>query len=165
MQTSATYYTKTQRTTRTRIVSHRSDDDHPSNLPHPNSAVSSAATSKETQLVLDALEMTSWQRDRDQHPDPRGELVHHSDGRCQQAPLFERGITVSYETVRAWCATFGPAYAEQLRRRQYRPGDKWHLDEVFIKVNVMRCLWRAVDQDGHVLDILVTSKRDARAVG
>ncbi|MEW2491791.1 IS6 family transposase, partial [Streptomyces sp. NPDC048411] len=49
--------------------------------------------------------------------------------------LLERCITVSYETVRAWCATFGPAYATQLRRRQPRPGGKWHLDEVFIKVN------------------------------
>ncbi|MFI1294476.1 IS6 family transposase [Streptomyces sp. NPDC020792] len=78
--------------------------------------------------------------------------------------LFERGITVSYESVRAWCAAFGPAYARQLRRRQARPGDKWHMDEVFIKVNgQMRYLWRAVDQDGNVLDILVTNKRDAAA--
>ncbi|MEY9997286.1 putative transposase [Streptomyces sp. V4I8] len=78
--------------------------------------------------------------------------------------LFERGITVSYESVRAWCAGFGPAYARQLRRRQARPGDKWHMDEVFIKVNgQMRYLWRAVDQDGNVLDILVTNKRDAVA--
>ncbi|MEV0375804.1 IS6 family transposase [Streptomyces sp. NPDC050636] len=78
--------------------------------------------------------------------------------------LFERGITVTYETVRAWCATFGPAYAKQLRRRQPRPGDKWHLDEVFLKVNGrMRYLWRAVDQDGNVLDILVQDKRDAAA--
>ncbi|MGW2770242.1 IS6 family transposase [Streptomyces sp. NPDC001275] len=78
--------------------------------------------------------------------------------------LFERGITVSYETVRAWCATFGPAYAGQLRRRQPRPGDRWHLDEVFIKVNGrMRYLWRAVDQDGNVLDILVQERRDTAA--
>ncbi|MFD4763755.1 IS6 family transposase [Streptomyces sp. NPDC058439] len=78
--------------------------------------------------------------------------------------LFERGITVSYETVRAWCATFGPAYARNLRRRRPRPGDKWHMDEVFIKVNgKRRYLWRAVDQDGNVLDILVHSKRDGRA--
>ncbi|MEV2249339.1 IS6 family transposase [Streptomyces sp. NPDC050147] len=78
--------------------------------------------------------------------------------------LFERGIVVSYETVRAWCATFGPAYADQLRRCRPRPGDKWHLDEVFIKVNGrMRYLWRAVDQDGNVLDILVTNKRDTAA--
>ncbi|MEU0837451.1 IS6 family transposase [Streptomyces sp. NPDC005969] len=78
--------------------------------------------------------------------------------------LFERGITVSYETVRAWCAAFGLAYARNLRRRRPGPGDKWHMDEVFIKVNgKRRYLWRAVDQDGNVLDILVQSKRDGRA--
>jgi putative transposase len=78
--------------------------------------------------------------------------------------LFERGITVSYESIRAWCATLGPLYARQLRRRQPRPGDKWHLDEVFIKVNgTMRYLWRAVDQDGNVLDILVQERRDTAA--
>jgi putative transposase len=78
--------------------------------------------------------------------------------------LFERGITVTYESIRAWCATFGSAYARQLRRREPRPGDKWYMDEVFIKVNgQMRYLWRAVDQDGRVLDILVQNKRDARA--
>ncbi|WP_319754879.1 hypothetical protein [Streptomyces sp. AK02-04a] len=49
--------------------------------------------------------------------------------------LFERDITVTYESIRAWCATSGPAYARQLRRRQPRPGDKWYMDEVFIKVN------------------------------
>lgn len=78
--------------------------------------------------------------------------------------LFERGITVSYETVRAWSERFGPEYAAQLRRQQPKPGDKWHLDEVFIKVNGrMRYLWRAVDQDGNVLDILVTDPRDTAA--
>ncbi|SPF04031.1 hypothetical protein SMA5143A_4828 [Streptomyces sp. MA5143a] len=64
------------------------------------------------------------------------------------------GIVVSYETVRRWCAKFGQRYAGALRRRQPRPGDKWHLDEVFIKINgEQRYLWRAVDQDGNVLDI------------
>jgi putative transposase len=78
--------------------------------------------------------------------------------------LFERGIKVSYEAVRLWCERFGPAYAARLRRRQPRPGDRWHLDEVFIKVNgKMRYLWRAVDQDGNVLDILVTDTRDTKA--
>ncbi|MFG3399479.1 IS6 family transposase [Streptomyces parvus] len=78
--------------------------------------------------------------------------------------LLERGITVSYETVRQWCAKFGQMYADGLRRRRPRPGDKWHLDEVFIKINgKIHYLWRAVDQDGQVLDILVTAKRDARA--
>ncbi|MEY9997660.1 putative transposase [Streptomyces sp. V4I8] len=78
--------------------------------------------------------------------------------------LFERGVQVSYEAIRLWCERFGPAYAAGLRRRQPRPGDRWHLDEVFIKVNGrLRYLWRAVDQDGNVLDILVTNTRDAKA--
>ena len=78
--------------------------------------------------------------------------------------LFARGIVVSYETVRQWTMKFGPEYAARLRRRQPRPGDKWHLDEVFIKINGERqYLWRAVDQDGAVLDILVQSRRDTAA--
>ncbi|MFJ1618651.1 IS6 family transposase [Streptomyces sp. NPDC088251] len=78
--------------------------------------------------------------------------------------MFERGVIVSYETVRRWCAKFGQAYAGALRRRQPRPGDKWHLDEVFIKINGERkYLWRAVDADGTVLDILVQSRRNKDA--
>ncbi|WP_215453007.1 IS6 family transposase [Streptomyces sp. ATCC 21386] len=78
--------------------------------------------------------------------------------------MLERGIVVSYETVRRWCAKFGQAYAGALRRRQPRPGDKWHLDEVFIKINgEQKYLWRAVDQDGNVLDILVQKRRDKAA--
>jgi putative transposase len=78
--------------------------------------------------------------------------------------MLERGIVVSYETVRRWCAKFGQRYAGALRRRQLRPGDKWHLDEVFIKINgEQRYLWRAVDQDGNVLDILVQNRRDKAA--
>ncbi|MEH0630594.1 IS6 family transposase [Streptomyces stelliscabiei] len=78
--------------------------------------------------------------------------------------MLERGVTVSYETVRRWCAKFGQTYAGALRRRQPRPGDKWHLDEVFIKINgEQKYLWRAVDQDGNVLDILVQDRRDKAA--
>jgi putative transposase len=78
--------------------------------------------------------------------------------------MLARGVVVSYETIRAWCAKFGQTYANGLRRRRPRPGDKWHLDEVFITLNGKRqYLWRAVDQDGNVLDILVTSRRDAQA--
>ncbi|MCH0567567.1 MULTISPECIES: IS6 family transposase [unclassified Streptomyces] len=78
--------------------------------------------------------------------------------------LLARGITVSHEAIRQWCEKFGPQYAAGLRRRRPQAGDKWHLDEVFIKVNgVRQYLWRAVDQDGHVLDILVQSKRDGKA--
>ena len=72
---------------------------------------------------------------------------------------------VSYETIRAWCERFGQEYANQLRRRGPRPGDKWHLDEVFVQINgAQRYLWRAVDQHGNVLDILVQSRRNAEAV-
>jgi len=78
--------------------------------------------------------------------------------------LAERGVIVSYESVRRWCLKFGSAFADNLRRRRPRPGDKWHLDEVFIRVQgELRYLWRAVDQNGVVLDILVQSRRDGAA--
>lgn len=78
--------------------------------------------------------------------------------------MLKRGFVVSHETVRQWCAKFGQTYANGLRRRRARPGDKWHLDEVFIKINgALHYLWRAVDQHGEVLDILVQSRRNARA--
>ena len=78
--------------------------------------------------------------------------------------LAQRGITVSYEAIRLWCLTFGSAYARRLTRRQGRLGDTWHVDEVFVTIQGQRrSLWRAVDQDGDVLDILVQSRRDCRA--
>jgi putative transposase len=78
--------------------------------------------------------------------------------------LFARGIIVTYEAIRKWCLKFGQAYANQLRCRRPRPGDKWHLDEVFLTIHGARhYLWRAVDQDGHVLDILVQSCRNKQA--
>ncbi len=78
--------------------------------------------------------------------------------------LAERGIVLTYETVRQWCQKFGQAYANELRRRRPRPGDKWHLDEVFLQINgVQHYLWRAVDQEGNVLDILGQSRRDKAA--
>ena len=70
--------------------------------------------------------------------------------------MVVRGVIVTYETIRQWCVKFGPVYAAGLRRRQPRPGDKWHLDEVFLTITGRRqYLWRAVDRDGNVLDILV----------
>ncbi len=79
-------------------------------------------------------------------------------------PLAERGVIVTYETIRQWSRKFGQAYANRLRRRRPHPGDKWHLDEVFIRSNgATHSLWRAVDQDGMVLDILVQPRRDAAA--
>ena len=78
--------------------------------------------------------------------------------------VLERGVAVSDETIRGWCAKFGQAYASGLRRRRPRPGDKWHCDEVFIGINgTQHELWRAVDQHGNVLDILVQSRRHAVA--
>jgi putative transposase len=77
--------------------------------------------------------------------------------------LAMRGVSLSYETVREWCFKFGQTYANRLRQSP-RPGDRWHLDEVFIRINGrVHYLWRAVDQDGEVLDILVQSRRDKRA--
>jgi putative transposase len=75
--------------------------------------------------------------------------------------LFVRGITVTYEAIRKWCRKFGQQYDKQLRRRRPRPVDEWHLDEVFLTINGVRHYrWRAVDQDGNVLDILVQRRRD-----
>jgi len=75
-----------------------------------------------------------------------------------------RGITLTYETIRTWCLKFGQTYANNLRRRRPRPGDRWHLDEVFTTINGrIHYLWRAVDQEGDVLDILVQSRRNKKA--
>ena len=78
--------------------------------------------------------------------------------------LAERGVVVSYESIRRWRPKFGSTFADNLRRRRPRPGDKWHLDEVFIRIQgELRYLWRAVDQGGVVLDILVQTRRDGTA--
>jgi len=87
--------------------------------------------------------------------------LRYRDG---EALLFERGITVSHEAVRQWCRKCGQDDAYQLRHRRPRPGDKWHLDEVFLTINGKRhYLWRAVDQEDNVLDILVQSRRNKQA--
>src|SRR2546426_3250485 len=78
--------------------------------------------------------------------------------------LLERGVVETYEAIRKWCGKFGQPYATQLRRRRPRPGDKWHLNEVFLTIKGQHhYLWRAVDQDGQVLDILVQRRRDKQA--
>jgi len=78
--------------------------------------------------------------------------------------LAERGITVSYESIRQWCNRFGPEYARTLKKRQGRYGDTWYLDEVFIKIRgELHYLWRAVDQDGDTIDILVQKRRNKAA--
>jgi putative transposase len=78
--------------------------------------------------------------------------------------LAERQVIVTYETIRQWSRTFGAEYARKLKRREGRLGDTWYLDEVFVTIQGQRqYLWRAVDQDGNVIDILVQSRRNRRA--
>src|ERR1700733_2775646 len=78
--------------------------------------------------------------------------------------LAERGVAVTHESIRHWCRKFGADFARRLRRRRPQPGDTWHLDEVFIRIRgVLHYLWRAVDQHGVVLDILVQERRNGAA--
>jgi putative transposase len=78
--------------------------------------------------------------------------------------LAERGVAVSYETVRRWVNHFGTMIAADLRKRRVKPHTTWHLDEVYLKIDGrMVYLWRAVDAEGEVLDVLVQSKRNKRA--
>src|SRR6202040_4189926 len=78
--------------------------------------------------------------------------------------LAERGLDVSYETVRRWVLKFGPLLARRLRQRRPRPGDRWHLDEMVVRIAGRRMyLWRAVDQEGEILDLLVQPRRNKRA--
>jgi len=78
--------------------------------------------------------------------------------------LAERGIVVSYESIGHWCNRFGPEYAHKLKKRQGRLGDTRYLDEVFIKIRgELHCLWRALDQDGDTIDILVQKRRNKAA--
>jgi len=115
-------------------------------------------------------EMTSAPSDKRQRFPPA--IIGHAvwlyfrfalSSRDVEESLAERGVIVTDETIRQWGQKFGQAYANALRRRP-RPGDKWHLDEGFIQINGRQhSLWRAVDQDGHGLDILVQARRDKRA--
>jgi putative transposase len=84
--------------------------------------------------------------------------------RMVEEMLAARGILVSHETVRQWALKFGQGFANWIRRRLPTPGDKWHLDEVVISIAGQKhWLWRAIDQHGTVLDILVQSRRNAKA--
>ena len=101
------------------------------------------------------------------------EVIHHATWlyhlfglslRDVKLILAEQGVVVSYESVRRWCLRFGAEFAARLRKRRPKPGDTWHLDEVFLRINgVLHYLWRAVDQHGVVLDILVQDRRNATA--
>ncbi len=78
--------------------------------------------------------------------------------------LAERGIVVSYESVRLWCNKFGPRYAKRLKRRHQGFGDTFFIDEVFVKIQgQQQYLWRAVDQDGEVVDVFLQARRDGKA--
>src|SRR5690348_12703176 len=77
--------------------------------------------------------------------------------------LAERGLDISYETVRSWVLKFGPVIARRLRRRRPRPSDRWHLDEMVVRIAGKRMyLWRAVDHEGEVLDMLVQRRAALR---
>ena len=78
--------------------------------------------------------------------------------------LAERGITVSYESIRLWCNKFGSIYARRLRRRHQEYGDAFYINEVFVNIRgKQHYLWRAVDQDGEVVDVLLQERRDGKA--
>jgi transposase-like protein len=78
--------------------------------------------------------------------------------------LAERGLDVSYETIRRWVLKFGPLFAKELRRRRPRPTSQWHLDEMAVPISGRQFwLWRAVDDEGEVLDLLVQRRRDAKS--
>ena len=78
--------------------------------------------------------------------------------------LAERGIVVTYESIRRWVLAFGPAIARRLRARRQRPHGRWHLDEMFVRVGGKQMyLWRAVDAEGEVLEVLLQAKRDTKA--
>jgi putative transposase len=96
------------------------------------------------------------------------DIISHAVGLCHRFSLnfreleelsAGRGAAASHEAVRQWCFKFGQAFAKKLRRRRGQPGDTWHLDELFIRIRGGRYyLWRAVDQDGNMLDILVQKR-------
>ena len=78
--------------------------------------------------------------------------------------LIERGIDVSYETIRRWVDKFGSTYAKRIRSRSERPSPVWHLDEVYTKINgKMVYLWRAIDDEDTILDIVVQKRRNTKA--
>ena len=78
--------------------------------------------------------------------------------------LAKRGVIVSYETIRLWCIKFGTAYSRRLKRKHRGYGDTFYLDEVFLKINgKQHYLWRAVDQDGEVVDVYLQARRDGAA--
>jgi putative transposase len=116
-------------------------------------------------LMCDTRGMNPLSINRDKHHRFPPEIISHEvwlyyrfclSYRDVEELLFAGGIIVTYEAIRKWCRKFGQPYANPLRRRRPKPGDTWHLDAVFLRINGHRhYLWCAVDQDGHMLDILV----------
>jgi putative transposase len=106
------------------------------------------------------------------HPFPP-EAIRHATGldlrvtlsdRDGEELMAERGLDISDETIRRWVLTFGPRSVRNLRRRQPRPSDRWHLDEMVVSIQGRRMdLWRAVDREGEILDMLVQPKRGKAA--
>ncbi len=104
------------------------------------------------------------------HP---GEIISHTvwlyyrftlSFRGVEEILAYRGIDVTYESIRQWCYHFGQDYSKKIRAKRMQSGDIWHLDEVFIKIKgKLHYLWRAVDQDGDTLDILVQSRKNKKS--
>lgn len=81
-----------------------------------------------------------------------------------QEQLAFRGITISHETVRAWCIKFGPQFKSLIKKRERKPSDKWHLDEMTLKINgELFILWRAVDSEGYELDVFLQKRRNKKA--
>jgi len=78
--------------------------------------------------------------------------------------MLERGVDVSYETIRQWVVKFGLIYSKRLKSRSEKPSPVWHLDEVYTKINgKMVYLWRAVDDEGTVLDVVIQTRRNTKA--
>jgi len=89
----------------------------------------------------------------------------HLSYRDVEELLAQRGLDLSYDSVRCWVLKFGPVIAQRLRQRRPRPSDRWHLDEMVVRIAGKRMyLWRAVDREGEILDVLLQRRRDRRAV-
>jgi putative transposase len=120
------------------------------------------------QSILESVSVPSYKR----HRFP-AEVIAHAvwlyyrfalSFRDIEEMLASRGVKVSYEAIRLWCGKFGPEYARRLRQHRRRVGGRWHVDEVFIRINgTIHYLWRAVDQNGQVVDILVQARRNRAA--
>ena len=112
------------------------------------------------ELVGSRERFGDWEGDTVEGAKGTGQITTHVERKSRYL-MAERGVEVSHEAIRFWCEKFGRQYARRLRKQRGRLGDRWHLDEVFVRIaGQQRYLWRAVDQKGNVLDILVQKTRD-----